>query len=193
MRDQAHCRIHLNRKPGPHNGGAPKGNFNALKSGRYANPLPPAELKNLALQLAGDPDSLPQHIDFAVRSIQGRTSSSLHTLILLTRFLNQLLPYLADIAFTADLESFIQGLPPNMRPGVQSTIWKHALSLNPLKRPLLVRAIAKHFSKKISNGKTTTGTGITGRYRDHQRLTKDANFPKSWHLYIFRKAPFSAG
>jgi hypothetical protein len=139
MHEHSHCRAHLDHLLGHRHAGAPKGNFNAFKTGRYANPLSLAELKSLAHQLASEPDSLPRRLDLAVHSIHGRATSSLHTLILLARFLNQLLDYVADIEYTTELDAFIQSLPPEKRAGVQSKIWKHALPLNPLQRPLLGR------------------------------------------------------
>jgi len=162
MREQSHCRSHLDPHLGPRYAGPPKGNFNALKSGRYANPLSSAELTGLAHQLADEPDSLPHHLEFVVQSIHGRSTSSLHSLILLARLLNQLLPYLADIEYTAELEAFMQSLPPEKRPGIQTQIWKYALPLNPLQRPLLIRAIAKRFPEKFFTGKTITSKKIAG-------------------------------
>ena len=151
------CRSHLDHHLGPRNGGAPTGNLHAFKSCRYANPLSPAELKSQAQQLscwaahplAADPDSLPSRLDDAVHSIHGRSANVLHTLILLARLLNHLLPYVADIEYTAGLEAFVQDLPPEMRPGVQAKIWKYALPMNPLQRPLLIRAIARRFPKEL--------------------------------------------
>jgi hypothetical protein len=146
MREHRHCRAHLDHRLGPRGAGAPKGNFNALKSGRYADPLSPTELKSLAYQIAEEPDSLPHRLDSAIQSIHGRSVNALHTLILVTRLLNQLLPYLADIEYTAGVDDFMQRVPPEKRPGIQSKIWKHALPLDPLERPLLIKAIAKAFS-----------------------------------------------
>jgi hypothetical protein len=162
MREQSHCRSHLDPKLGPRHAGPPKGNFNALKSGRYTNPLSSDELKNLAHQLAGEPDSLSRHVEFAIQSIQSRATSPLHTMILLTRLFNQLLPYMADIEYTAGLEAFMQRLPPEKRPGIQTQIWKYALPLNPLQRPLLIRAIAKRFPETFFTSKTITSEKIAG-------------------------------
>ena len=84
----------------------------------------------------------PAHqLALAVQSIHGRTVNALHTLILLARFLNQLLAYVTDIEYTTKLDTFIQTLPPEKRPGIRTKIWKHALPLNPLQRPLLVTQI----------------------------------------------------
>jgi hypothetical protein len=160
MHERSHCRAHLDHKLGPRNGGAPKGNFHNFKSGRYANPLSPAELKSLAHQLANDPDSLPQHLDAAIHDICGRTVNHLHTLILLARFLNQLLPYCAEIEYTTGLEAFVQGLPPEMRPGVRTQIWRYALPLKPLQRPLLIKAIAKRFPKELFHKHNMVGQHI---------------------------------
>ena len=166
MRDQSHCRSHLDPQLGPRHAGAPKGNFNALKSGRYANPLTADELQTLAHQLSGQPDSMPNNLastlEFAVQSIQSRATSPLHTMILLARLINQLLPYMADIEYAAGLEAFMQRLPPEKRPSIQSQIWKYALPLNPLQRPLLIRAIAKRFPETFFTSKTITSEKIAG-------------------------------
>ena len=43
MHEHSHCRAHLDHQLGPRGAGPPKGNVNALKSGRYAKPLSSAE------------------------------------------------------------------------------------------------------------------------------------------------------
>jgi hypothetical protein len=150
MRGRRHCRAHLDHRLGPRGAGAPQGNSNALKSGRYAGPLSPAELQSLAHRLTEEPESLPGKLDAAVQFIHGRTSKPLHTLILVARLLDQLIPYVADVEYTAGLDAFMQGVPPEKRPGVQSKIWKHALLLDPLERPLLIKAIAQAYSAAFS-------------------------------------------
>lgn len=128
------CRSHLDHLLGPRHVGAPRGNLNAVKSGRYAHPVPTDKLDTLALELAKDPDLMPLFLSDQYSVLQERTGDVFTSLLLLYRMLQQLLPLLADHLFHIEVSRFIQQMPPEVRPRIEAIVWQHTLKLNPMKR-----------------------------------------------------------
>ena len=87
-----YCRSHLDPILGPRQAGPPKGNTNALKTGRYAFPVPKDKLDKLAFDLAQDPDRLPIFLAHQFKILHEGTGDVFKAFILYYRFLQQLLP-----------------------------------------------------------------------------------------------------
>ena len=157
MRGQNLCRSHRDQELGPRAAGAPKGNFNAVKVGDYANPLSKSELHQLAYHIAQQPDHLPVHLDQTLQTIYARDHSPLKTLLLFARLLDQLTPMVAGNIFSVELDAYLQDVSPTSRSAYQAHLWKHFLPMNPLHRLILLRNIVKKLPAKLVGGKTING------------------------------------
>jgi hypothetical protein len=161
MRGDVHCRAHRDAELGPRGGGAPTGNLNALKTGEDAHPLGRSAINRFALLIMTDPDCLPDLLADLARDIQARTEDIDQTLAALSAILRYLVPSVADARFSAELDALLLQVPPEMRPKLQVTVWKHALRYPPHQKVALLRGVAAQVLaglKKPSTGKTTPGT-----------------------------------
>lgn len=134
-----HCRSHLDHLLGPRTAGAPKGNLNAVKTGRYANPLSKKELQTIAHTITEDPQQTPAVIFEALHAVHQRTRDPFLTLALLSRLAQQLIPYIADQRFHKELNRLLEEFPPQARPEIESVIWKETIKLTPLDRLKILR------------------------------------------------------
>ena len=150
MRGRAHCRPHLDHELGPRGAGAPRGNLNAFKTGANINPLSRPQIQRLAHSLAEDPDRFRDHLVQLVDDIHTRTSTrsaacpdsippALKAVIALDAVLHQLIYFLAQGLFTAELDDMLKEFPPASRADVRARLWLAALPLPPLQRLLEIR------------------------------------------------------
>ena len=161
MRGDVHCRAHRDVELGPRGGGAPAGNLNALKTGAGAHPLGQSAIDRLAYQLVRDPDSLPDLLAGLARDLQSRTGDLGKTLAALNAVLRYLAPSVATVHLAAEIDALLLQVPPEKRPKLQATLWKHALRVPSDQRLTLLRAATARFleeRQKSSTGKTTPGT-----------------------------------
>ena len=99
-----HCRSHMDHILGPHRAGAPKGNLNALKTGRYAlsttgQALSKENLQLIAHAIAQNPHQVAEILSGHINLIQRLTGDAYLTLLLLTRLSERLLPLIASPSF----------------------------------------------------------------------------------------------
>ena len=158
MRHHNHCRSHRDQELGPRGAGAPKGNFNALKTAANAHFLPEPELNQLGYKIAQEPEYLKSFLIQLFEDVDKVTDDPFKTMLLYSRLLQQLTPIIGNNMFTAELNHFLQRLPPSRRASFQTFIWKYALLRNPLSRLTLLRGIVNRISKKNIDGKTISGT-----------------------------------
>ena len=141
-----HCRSHMDHILGPHRAGAPKGNLNALKTGRYAlsttgQALSKENLQLIAHAIAQNPHQVAEILSGHINLIQRLTGDAYLTLLLLTRLSERLLPLIADHRFHLELSDYLKTISPDLRPSFEATVWKHALPFNPIERLTLLRGI----------------------------------------------------
>jgi hypothetical protein len=142
MHDHTRCRSHREAPPqrgngdaeiGPHSVGAPGGNLNALKHGRYSNPLSEPELERLVVLATQQPDDLAYHIALLVRAIQDRIGDpsseaeipgirSFRTLLVVNRALLKLIDRLASARRRAEIAEALSALPPGVQERVQAEL-----------------------------------------------------------------------
>ena len=143
MRGHTRCRAHRDAERGPRGAGAPPGNLNALKHGRYSQPLPPLDLERLADHLVEHPEGLPYRVGLAAHSIQDRAGDPFLALIALRRLLAQLIPLVGARLFAAELRAFLQHLPAPMRAPTLELIRRSAPRDSPEERLVLLRKLEK--------------------------------------------------
>ena len=147
MRGAVHCRSHRDHELGPRGAGAPKGNLNALKTGKYATmPTFPA-LGKLGLAIARDPEHLPEQIAQLTLEIHGRSGDPIKTLQILRRIFPQLIPHIADSIFLVELEQYLPELPEEYRSHFLNVLYKTALPLAPEYRVRLLRELMEKLQK----------------------------------------------
>ena len=146
-----HCRSHLDHVLGRRNVGAPKGNLNAVKTGRYAHPVRNEILTSIALEITNDPDQMPAILSRELHKLYDRTGDVFASMYLMTRLIRQLLPLVADHMFHIELYNFLQNVPTISRPSMEAAIWSEALPLNPLKRLSALREANEHLQFIINN------------------------------------------
>ena len=93
---------------GPHRAGAPKHNLNALKTGRYVQPLSKENLKLTAHAIAQNPHQVAEILSGHINLIHYRTGDAHLTLLLLARLSKQLLPLAADHRFHLELSDYLR-------------------------------------------------------------------------------------
>ena len=143
-----HCRSHLDHVLGRRNVGAPKGNLNAVKTGRHAHPLSKEKLESLSHEIAQRPNETPAILSREIYELFDRTGNSYNTIVLLARLSQQLLPLTADQRFHIELYNFIQQIHPESRAKTESLIWNLVMPLNPLDRLTSLREIVEAFHQK---------------------------------------------
>jgi hypothetical protein len=148
MRDHTHCRAHRDAELGPRGAGAPPGNLNALKHGRYSHPFSRSDLESLAAALIERPSDLFSHLDLAIQSIQARTGDPLMTLIALRVFIPQLTRVIAARLFIPELQALLQSLPPPRCLKVMAVIVKAVSGYSPERRLLFVRNVRKQLPEQ---------------------------------------------
>ena len=116
MRGHTHCRSHRDHELGARGGGAPPGNLNAVKSGRHAHPLPPADLRHWAHQLTGYPQLLPKWLGQVADSLQSRTGGDPYrTLVALRSALSHLTSHVAADLFKTEMAALLAQLTSSQR------------------------------------------------------------------------------
>ncbi len=143
MRGHTRCRAHRDAELGPRGAGAPPGNLNALKHGRYSHPLPPPDLERLADRLVQRPQDLPYRVGLAARAVQDRADDPLMALVALRRLLTQLIPLVAARLFALELRAFFQHLPARLRAPTLDLIRRSVPRDSPEERLLLLRKLEK--------------------------------------------------
>jgi hypothetical protein len=180
MRDHTRCRAHRasssvgvrrDAEPGPRTVGAPGGNLNALKHGRYSNPLPELDLERLVVVATQEPDDLAYHIALLVRAIEDRIgdpsseagppgSRSFRTLLVVNRALAKLVDRLASTLLRAEIAETLSVLPPGVRERVQAELEALTSRTSPARALSLLKKVRRERSqKKKRSSKTITGTG----------------------------------
>ena len=148
MRDHTRCRAHRDAELGPRGAGAPPGNLNALKHGRYSYPFSRSDLESLAAALIERPGDLFSHLDLAIQSIQARTGDPLMTLIALRALIRQLTRVIAARLFIPELQALLQSLPPPWRLKVMAVIVKAVSGHSPERRLLFIRNVRKQLPEQ---------------------------------------------
>jgi hypothetical protein len=115
MRGHLYCRSHRNAELGSGGAGAPAGNLNALKTGRRAHPLNPAQLAAQSNDLLDQPDALPERMADLTRLILARIDDPILTLVALRSLFAQLVEACAARAFERELDLALDGLPADLR------------------------------------------------------------------------------
>ncbi len=141
MRRHTHCRSHRDTELGPRGAGAPLGNLNALKHGRYSQLLPRAALKHLAHQIHAAPDDLPRHVGVIAQTIHEQFHDPLVILLILQRVLAQLAPLVAHHLCADELDALTQHLPPAVQATVRAIIDDRTSRLRPEEKLFLLRKI----------------------------------------------------
>jgi hypothetical protein len=158
MRDHVHCRSHRDRELGPRNAGAPYGNLNAAKHGRYSKRQSADKLRRMAHEIAYDPDNLPMYINNTIQEIHAQSPCPTITLLFLRKLITPLVHTLAEALFTAELGAFLEELAPHNRPAVKSHLWKSSIKLPPVERLMMLRQVLDEISEKTIHGRTINGT-----------------------------------
>ena len=149
MRDRDYCRSHLDHVLGPRRAGAPIGNVNALKSGKYARPIPSKDIDELASLLLLNPEQFVYHIAQTAKSIHGRSDDALKSTMLFGRLLSNVLSRMAEITYESEFEEALQRLPVDRRPGFKKVVSKHSRRFTPIKRLIYLRTmVEKIFENK---------------------------------------------
>jgi hypothetical protein len=161
MRDHVHCRSHRDRELGPRNAGAPYGNLNAAKHGRYTKRQSADKLRRMAHEIAQDPEHLPRYINKTVRELHALSPCPTITLLFLRKMLAPLVQVLAEALFTAELDAFLEELAPHNRPSVKSHLWKSSIKLPPVERLMMLRQVLEEISEKTIHGRSIDGTNGT--------------------------------
>jgi hypothetical protein len=133
---------------GPHRSGAPKRNLNALKTGRYANPLSRENLELTAHAIAQHPNQIAEILSGHIDLLHSRIGDSYLTLLVVGRLTEQLSAFVADQCFHLELADFLETLPPASRLSMETSIWKHALPFDPLNRLVLLRGVINGTASK---------------------------------------------
>jgi hypothetical protein len=155
MRGRAHCRPHLDHELGPRGAGAPRGNLNAFKTGANINPLSKAHIQRLAHSLAQDPDYFRDTLVDLVDELSLRIGDgsrarfrhaspdimppSLKAVLALQAVLRELVHFLAQDLYTAELDDMLKEFPPAKRADIRARVWLAALPASPLDRFLTIR------------------------------------------------------
>lgn len=153
MRGHLHCRSHLDPILGPRGAGAPPGNINAYKTGRYISPLSPIQIKRLAHDIAQDPDNFEQHLTNLVHDLWARVGSdktippALKALLALNGITTHLIPHLANELFITELNQLLQQFPPADRADLQSTLWRILLTVPGPQRITVLRKFKSNLDK----------------------------------------------
>jgi hypothetical protein len=108
MRGYTRCRAHRDAELGPRSVGAPRGNLNALKTGRHAHPLDQPDLHRLARRLVDEPELLPYHLGLAAQSLQSRTRDPHQTLHAFRTTLAGLQPLVAHYQLATELRDLLR-------------------------------------------------------------------------------------
>jgi len=147
MRSHHLCRSHRDHDLGPRGAGAPKGNLNAFKTGEYATlPVLPA-ISRLGLDIARDPEHLPEQIAQLTLEIHGRSGDPIKTLEILRRIFPNLIPHVADSTFLVELQDYLPQLPLEWRAHFLKVLYKTALPLPPAGRIKLLRELMERLHK----------------------------------------------
>ena len=122
MRGRTRCRPHLDDVLGPRGAGVPKGNLNALRHGRYSQPLISSKLERLVAEIIAHPDDIHNYIAAVAKAAQARDGDPYKTLVVLRTLLQQLTPLFAYHLFFARLCIFIKSIPPSHREATLAVI-----------------------------------------------------------------------
>ena len=149
MKGHTLCRAHRDPELGPRAVGAPAGNLNALKHGRYSHPLPLSQLWSLAGRILAQPGDIVAALDTAVESIQARTGRDpLMTLLALRRVLVHLTTIVAARVFVSELLALLSTLPATTRARARSIIQRQTRHLSPEERVLILRKAKKQLTEQ---------------------------------------------
>jgi len=168
MRDHTRCRAHRasssvgvrrDAEPGPRTVGAPRGNLNALKHGRYSNPLPEPDLERLVVVATQQSDDLAYRIALLVRAIQDRIGDpsngaetpgirSFRTLLVVNRALVKLVDRLASTLLRAEIAETLSVLPPGVRERVQAELEAFTSRTSPTRALALFEKVRRERSQK---------------------------------------------
>ncbi len=141
MRGHTHCRSHRDSELGPRGAGAPRGNLNALRTGRHTHPLTSDDLDQLTHSILRTPHHLPRHLDLTTRSIHQRCQDPVKTLLALQSLIPSLLSRVADGLFIAELHALLEKLPPSRRNHFELLAWRQALLFGPVDKLQLLRGL----------------------------------------------------
>ena len=142
-RGYARCRAHLDAELGPRAVGAPSDNLNALQHGGFLSSHSTDELISLAERILQQPDELPQQIALLLGSIHARTGDPFLTLAAFRRLLPGLADWVAASLFAAELEAFLDPLPPPARRRAAALVDRHLGHCGPEQRLLVFRKIKR--------------------------------------------------
>jgi hypothetical protein len=148
MRDHTRCRAHRDAELGPRGVGAPFGNLNALKHGRYSHPFSSSDLESLATALVERSGDLSSHLHLAIQSIQARTDDPMMTLVALRALISQLTRVVAAWLFIAEFQALLQALPPPRRLKLMAVIVKAVSGRSPERRLLFIRNVRKQLPEQ---------------------------------------------
>jgi len=160
MRGHKRCRSHRaaprrrrgrDAELGPRGAGAPPGNLNALKHGRYSHPLLLSDLDRMAVAIVQQPDDLALQIGQAILSIQDRISDPFLALVAVRSLLPRLIDRVADLLLTAELEVALQPLSPAVRDLCIQKIKHLAAHESSQARLLAIRKIKKRVQNNHRN------------------------------------------
>ncbi len=154
MRGRDLWRPHLDHVLGPRGAGAPKGNFNSVKTGSAAH-FDPVELKDLAQRIIDDPHYYHRCLLQYLEQVGRPPADPVGSLVVLRSLIETLIPIIAENLFTVEADQFILRFPISIRPSLQVLIWRAFLPLAPLQRLLEFRKIrdqllAKRKLRKIA-------------------------------------------
>ena len=126
-----HCRSHMDHILGPHRSGAPKRNLNALKTGRYANPLSRENLELTAHAIAQHPHQIAEILSGHIDLLHSRIGDSYLTLLVVGRLTEQLSAFVADQCFHLELADFLTSCHGQPATRVPSRYGSHHLEARP--------------------------------------------------------------
>ncbi len=148
MRGHNRCRSHRDKELGPRGAGAPVGNLNAFKSGKYADLPALPTLSKLAISIARDPEHLPEQIAQLTLDIQGRSGNPAKVLSILSRILPNLIPHIHESTFYIELERALPQYPGHFQANFLNALYKWALPMSPEDRVKFLRILVDKISKK---------------------------------------------
>ena len=171
MRDHARCRAHLDAELEPRGAGAPLHNLNALKHGRYSNPLSESDLERLVVVATQQPDDLAYHIALLVRAIQDRIGDpsseaeipgirNFRTLLVVNRVLTKLIDRLASTLLRTEIAETLSALPPGVRERVQAELETLTSRTSPTRALALFEKVRKERKQEKTPEKQSPEPGL---------------------------------
>ena len=143
MRGRTRCRPHLDGELGPRCAGPPQGNLNALRHGRYSQPLTTSALERLVAEIIEHPDDIHHAIASVTQAVQARNGDAYQTLLVLRELFKQLAPLFAGHLFVAQVKAFLQSIPEAHRESVLTIIQRSTAGLTVEDRLLFLEKISQ--------------------------------------------------